>query len=112
MQIKPGQLWRWEFQVNDGWWMFSTVTSSARENFLDYTQEQVMIKRGDTFVVIVPDDPGPAMVPGSNIPMLDEGGLMTSPAQPPKRWHVVMLHGKLVWMDHEDFNQAQLVTDA
>lgn len=107
--IRPGQLWRWNFEVKDGTWFFEVVTSSSRNGFLT-DQQHVIIKRGDTFTVTACDDPGPARIPGMDLPMLDVSGFM-SPAQPPKRWHVVLLGGKLVWIDHESFEQAELITD-
>lgn len=109
--IKPGQLWMWCFTVGeDGTWFFEVVTEERRNSFM--TAGNVLtINRGETFVVVSTDDPGPGTVPGEDLPMLDEMGYMVSPAQPPKRWHVVMLRGTLVWVDQDSFNHAELMGD-
>lgn len=111
LHIKPGQLWQWCFTVGDeGTWFFEPVTEERRVSFVSVSDAGIKtIKRGDKFLVIAVDDPGPAQVPGSDIPMLDEMGYMVSPAQPPKRWHVAMLNDCLVWIDHDSFNHAELI---
>lgn len=84
--IEPGQFWRWCRTT----WLFDAVTDRRRNYVASIagklsctldeleTQDYKLVHRGDYFVVIFTDDPGPAQV---------------SPAQfqLPKRVHVVLL---------------------
>ena len=106
--VKPGQMWLWAFSVGSGTYFFEAVTAERRETFMPTGDSNYMIvKRGESFVIISTYDPGPAMPP--NVPIIDEWGHIESPAQPPKDWHVAMLNGKLVWIDQEMYQHAELV---
>ena len=108
IHVKPGQLWQWCFTVGDGTWFFEPVTDQRRESFVPVQDVGIVtVKRGDHFMVVATEDAGPAQPP--NVPIIDEWGVMQSPAQPPKRWHVAMLHDTLVWIDHDCFNNAELI---
>lgn len=108
--VKPGQLWQWCFTVGEGTWFLEAVTEHRRNYFVSAVDEGYkLIHRGDHFIVVSTDDPGPAQIPGADVPMLDELGYMVSPAQPPKRWHVAMLNECLVWIDQDSFNHAELI---
>jgi hypothetical protein len=101
-------MWTWCFQVGDGTWFFEPVTAERRATFIPAGDACIVaVKRGDSFVIVATDDEGPAQPP--NVPIIDEWGYMQSPAQPPKRWHVALLHDKLVWIDHDSFDHAELV---
>lgn len=96
----PGQMWRWTFTAGDGSWMCEPVTESRRS---DLTGGIVFVKRDDVFTVIMLDDPGPFEVPTT----VELNGCLVSRAH--KRWHVVLLDGRLVWFEHEWFEQARFV---
>lgn len=98
----------WAFTVNDGTWFFEPVTEQRRETFVPVQDVGIqVIKRGDRFMVVAVDDPGPAQPP--NVPIIDEWGVMQSPARPPQRWHVALLNDCLVWIDHDNFQHAELI---
>lgn len=103
--LKPGQLWRWNFLVNDGSWLFQRVSTEGRTSV--FADGWHFMKRGDVFTVVTVDDPGPYDM---RLPKVDDYGMVSY--DPPKRWHVVLFQGTLLWFDHECFSQAELVTDA
>lgn len=108
VDVRPGQLWVWCFSVGDGTYFFEPVTEERRITFVPVGDVGIVtVRRGDSFIVVSTEDDGPAQPP--NVPIIDEWGVMTSPAQPPKRWHVAMLHDTLVWIDHDCFNHAELI---
>lgn len=106
--VKPGQMWMWAFSVGDGTYFFECVKSTRRESFIT-DADYVIVKRKQNFTIISTYDAGPAMPP--NVPIIDEWGHIQSPAQPPKDWHVAMMNGKLVWIDQEMFQHAELIAE-
>ena len=105
VDLKPGQLWRWNFAVGDGTWFFQKVTSDARFQFMNGTY--VALNNHDTFTVVALDDPGPYEM---RFPGLNDLGQIVS--EPPKRWHVVLCQFGLVWVEHQQFSFAELLGDA
>lgn len=98
-QVKPGQMWRWDFQLFDGVWFLGVVSSEAK---LNGNIKMAEIRRGETFVVVATDDEGPAIL------VFDENGLMA----PRPMHHVVMLRGTLVWIKPDEFDSCSLVKEA
>lgn len=111
--VRPGQLWMWAFSLQDGFWPFEVITNEARDSFI-FAGEHLMLHRGDRFIIVATDDPGPAQPPGLNAPRFDEYGNILSwgDTSPPKRWHVAMAKDKLFWVDQEKFEHAELMGDA
>lgn len=93
-EIRPGQLWIWRLAVGDGTYFFEQVTEERRINYA--LAGIIPIKRGDNFIIVSTDDDGPAQPP--NVPAV-------------KRWHVALLHGTLVWIDHDSFYSAKLIAE-
>lgn len=107
-EVHPGQLWMWCFTVGDGTWFFEPVTEQRRQTFVPVANAGIVtIKRGERFIIVSTEDPGPAEPP--NVPIIDEWGVMQSPAQPPRRYHVALLHDTLIWIDHDMFQHAELL---
>jgi hypothetical protein len=102
--IRPGQLLRWNFTVRDGFWMFQRVTSEAR---IGVVPTFVFMKRGEVFTVIATDDAGPFSM---DAPTYDnEKCVMVYPKI--KRWHVILIGDTLAWLEHDWFEQGELLTD-
>lgn len=111
VNVRPGQLWVWSFIINEGYWPFDIVTQQARDSFV-FAGDIVMMHRGDSFIIVATDDPGPAQVPGQGQPRLDEFSYVVSWGTPNKRWHVAMKDNRLFWISHDLFNHAELMGDA
>lgn len=98
INVAPGQLWLWDFSVAEGWWPLDIVTEARR---IGYDAQNTIIRRGDVFTVVTTNDPGPF-----EMMTVDEHGNWAT-----QRWHVVIVHDKLVWMRHDDFRVAKLLKD-
>ena len=95
---RPGQLWRWVFDVNgDGWWIVSRVTEQGRTQLLG---SYMTLKLGDLVTVVTLNDPGPYQSLN-----LDEYGLIA----PRKRWHVALLNDALIWVEDAWFDDANII---
>jgi hypothetical protein len=107
-ELRPGQLWVWAFEHSNGWWPFEVVTSSRRSKPFE-VGPMVVLNNGDTFMVVSPDDDGPAQQMTMSY---DENGLIEriSPSKP-KRWHVVLAKGVCIWIEHKELEMAELLVD-
>lgn len=103
-RVAPGQLWRWDFDVHDGWWMFELVTESRRHSIV--SDGVATLERGDTFMIVVVDDSGPHEF---DLPTQD--GLGQTICDLPARWHVVLIKNQLAWIKHDDLLVSTLITD-
>ena len=116
--LRPGQLWRWDFAVgDDGWRMLELVSEERRTGLV--TPNTVFLRRGTVFTVIVVDDPGPfdpnfGVVTGRlavhDDPRTVQALWTPEPTAP--CWHVVLVDGQLAWMKGPDFDRASLVGDS
>jgi hypothetical protein len=100
----PGQLWFWNFDLGEStWWPAQRVSEAARDTFM--VNEIEYLHLGDTFVMVSVDDPGPFEF---KLPDFNEDGTLR-PEQTPRRWHVILLHGSLVWLDHAWLDDCGLI---
>ncbi len=102
-RVVPGQLWRWAFDVNDGWWLFQRVTTAGRTQ-MDSSVD--VVYKDDLFTVVVNDDPGPFQLPEFNIDA--NGGLIVPTSH---RWHVVLLRDSLYWCRNDWLESSELMYD-
>lgn len=100
--VRPGQLWQWQFNVGTGWWSFRRVTSKARLSFVHVSS--VFMNRGDVFTIVATEDDGPFQL---HVHSVTEGLVYS----PPKRWHVVLIGDTLAWIEHPWLEQCELLTD-
>ena len=95
VEITPGQLWSWSFAVGDGTWLIEKVNDSRRNNSY-YSGAHVIIRRGDTFVIIATNVGAPL-------------NSITQIAYMQKPYCIALLHGNLVWMDSNIFELSTLI---
>jgi len=108
-ELRPGQLWQWNFSFGDGTWWFTPVTEAGRTT-PDWGR-RVTMKRGDMFTLVTLDDPGPYELP--TMPTFDDAGNIL-PAMEIKlraRYDVVLVGDTLVWFEHDNFEHSELLTD-
>jgi len=100
LRIVPGQLWRWAFEVNDGFWLWQRVTEAGR---VGPNESHEVVEVDDLFMVMAVDDTGPY-----ELPNFDPA---TGEFKPVYRWHVVLLRDTLYWFRHDWFGCSELVQD-
>ncbi len=104
--LKPGQLWRWTFDLSDGSWFLQPVSDEARNSLIS-RRGIVTIKYNDLFCIISTIDSGPFQY--------------YDPARerkPQLEWCIVMIKDTLCWMDVSFFTAkdhrssvVQLISD-
>ncbi len=90
IDVRPGQLWSWNFNVGTGWWTFEIVSEAARK-FRSYLGTYMALQNQDRFIIVAVDDPGPSKPFGHTL--VDEMGHIQ--VEPIERWHVAMAQEKL-----------------
>lgn len=113
--VRPGQLWRWTFSVGDGSWLFENVSEERRRDAPHSWSgnNSTIVHTSDLFTVISVDDPGPCVHPQlDTVINVDSCNyVLEKLIKPPARWHVAMLFGTLVWIEHHWFNEAELICE-
>jgi hypothetical protein len=98
LQLRPGQLWGWMFNFNNGWWPAFRVCTEGRGQ----QPPAFMLSRGDMLTVITPDDIGPY-----EFPVFDDVGYII----PRHRWHIFLIKNTLVWIRHDWLDVCELIVD-
>jgi hypothetical protein len=91
LDLKPGQLWKWNWRVGDGSWIFEIVTAARRLS--PTIIASATMKMNDTFMLVSTDDEGPW---GFN---------------PHHDWVVALHRDVLIWMRRPDLLCALLIED-
>lgn len=104
IKIEVGQMWKWNFNVGEGWWLLQAVSDAARREWKPNDNE--VIRKNDVFIVVCTDDSGPAPAMKENWDQATETWTLISK---PARHHVVLFHDRLVWIKHSDLSICKLV---
>lgn len=104
--LRPGQLWVWNFSVNDGTWFFARVTTDSLERNAWFSDGHIILKRGDLFMFVSLNDPG---LEETELPVF--GNTSQIIYEPVRLWHVCLSKNNLFWIDRDWFEQAKLVAD-
>jgi hypothetical protein len=75
--VVPGQLWSWVGSHHDDTWFLEPVTTEKRPS-----TKIIILSRGDRFIVVATD--------------IGTTGNIANQI----RWHMILLHGTLVWINH------------